>query len=287
MAIIAGGQLDFVEGRFDSMLERCDRGARLLLESCRGVRWDCDVAQMGALRALEELGRIAELHRRLPRLLEEASAYDDLYAEVTFRLFEAFWRISRGEVREARQQAREVLERWGHRVFEIQHLYELRIQAFCDVYDGTPQAGWARVRAAWPKLERSGLLAHRMLRSDALQLRARVVLASGEGVEREVTRAARGPDATGAACLFRAASAARRGDRARSLALLSRAESTYASASMALHVAYAQRRRGELLGGDEGDALIWEADRALESAGIGDPVRWLAVQAPGFETTRR
>ena len=41
------------------MLERCDRGARLLVENCRGVRWDCDVAQMGALRALEELGRRA------------------------------------------------------------------------------------------------------------------------------------------------------------------------------------------------------------------------------------
>jgi hypothetical protein len=292
MSIISGGQLDFIEGRFESMLERCDRGARLLAERCRGVRWDCDVAQMGALRALEELGRVEELRRRLPRLLEEAAAYDDLYAEVTFRLYDAFWSISRGEVQRAREQARDVLERWGREAFEMQHLYELRIQAFCDVYGGAPEAAWARLRAAWPRLERSGLLAHRMLCSDAFQLRARLALAAGQRVEREVERAARRlermgrPDALGASCLLRAASADHAGDSARSLALLSKAETFYANASMALHVAYAQRRRGELLAGDEGDALIWRADRTLAAAGIEDPQRWLELQAPGFRSVR-
>ncbi len=290
MAIIARGQIDFVAGRFTSMLERCDHGGRLLAENCRGVRWDCDVAQMGALRALEELGRLDELRHRLPRLLDEAIAHDDLYAEVTFRLYDAFWRISRGEIEEARQQARDVLERWGREGFEMQHLYELRIEALCDVYAGSPSEGWTRVQAAWPSLERSGLLAHRMLKSDALQLRARVALAAGVRVEREAESAARAlermgrPDAIAAAGLLRAASAARSGDRTRALELLRQSEAGYASASMSLHVAYARRRRGELLGGDEGDALVWTADRVLEAAGILDPTRWLELHAPGFAT---
>jgi hypothetical protein len=51
---------------------------------------------------------------------------------------------------------------------------------------------------------------------------------------------------------------------------------------MALHGSYARRRRGELVGGDEGDALVWEADRALDAAGIKSPDRWLELHAPGF-----
>jgi hypothetical protein len=127
-----------------------------------------------------------------------------------------------------------------------------------------------------------------MLKSDALTLRARVALAAGEDVEREVERTARAlermqrADAIAAACMLRAALARRGGDRPRAQELLERAEASHASASMSLHALYARRRRGELLGGDEGDALVWQADRTLESAGIRDPARWLAVQAPGF-----
>ncbi len=296
MVVISNAQLDFVAGRFEAMLERCDGGAKLLTENCRGVRWDCDVAQMGALRALEELGRVGEIRQRLPQLIEEAIAHDDLYAEVTFRLYDAFWKISRGAIEEARREARDVLERWGRTGFQMQHLYELRIQACCDVYEGAPLQAWARVQADWPALERSRLLAHRMLYSDALQLRARVALAAaGDGApcEREVEPAARAlagmqrADASSAACLLRAALAARAGDRTRALALLGQAEAGYAGAGMSLHVAYAARRRGELIGGDEGDASIWQADRTLEEAGIRQPARWLELQAPGFATPRR
>jgi hypothetical protein len=291
MVVISSSALDFVAGRFEAMLEHCDRGERLLVENCRGVRWDCDVAQMGALRALEELGRVDEIRRRLPRLIDEAIAHDDLYAEVTFRLYDAFWRISHGEIEEARREARDVLERWGRAGFQMQHLYELRILACCDVYEGAPRQAWARVQAEWPALERSRLLAHRMLYSDALQLRARVALAAadaGAPCEREVEPAARRlarmqrPDASAAACLLRAALASRARDRTGALALLGQAEAGYASAGMSLHAAYAARRRGELIGGDEGDASIWQADRTLQSAGIQDPERWLEIQAPGF-----
>jgi hypothetical protein len=288
---ISKAQVEFVDGRFASMLELSDRGGALLVENCRGVRWDCDVAQMAALRALEELGRIDELRRRLPKLIEEAVALDDLYAEVTFRLNDAFWRIPRGEIDEARREADDVLARWSGEGFQVQHFYALRIQACCDVYEGARREAWQRVGEAWPALRRSGLLAHRMLKSDALQLRARVALSAadaGAPAAREVERSARAlqrmqrPDAIAAACTLRAGWAARGGERASALALLARAEAAHADAAMQLHVAYARRRRGELLGGAEGDALVWQADRVLEAAGVRDPGRWLELQAPGF-----
>ena len=293
--ILAGAQADFLAGRFESMLERCDQGARILSENCRGVRWDLDVANMGALRALEELGRIGELRRRLADLIEEAISLDDLYAEVTFRLYDAFWKISRGETDEARSEARDVVRRWGREGYLLQHLYELRIEAYCDVYEGEPHEAWARVEAAWPALERSGLLAHSMLRSDAVQLRAHVALAAAEHlgprVQRETREAARTlermgrKDSIAASCLLRAAAAEGERERPRALALLAQAEASYASAGMTLHVAYCVRRRGELLGGGEGGALAWSADQTLGDAGIVSPSRWLEIQAPGFRVS--
>jgi hypothetical protein len=95
------------------------------------------------------------------------------------------------------------------------------------------------------------------------------------------------PDAVAVACMLRAALAQRRGQRARAVALLTEAEALHGSASMPLHVAYARRRRGELMGGEDGDSLVWEADRSLEEAGIREPQRWLGVLAPGFPPESR
>lgn len=292
MLAIARAQAEFKAGRFVEMLALCDSGAKILVDRCRGVRWDCDVAQMGALRALEELGRVNELRARLATLIDEAVSLDDLYAEVTFCLFEAFWRIAQGEPDEARHEARDVLARWGGTGFQLQHLYELRIHSCCDVYEGRPEEGWRRIEDAWPSLERSGLLAHGMLRSDAAQLRARVALAAADanpaGAHREAERAARllermkRPDATASAAMLRAALLARQGDRNAAMSCLLQAETSYEEARMSLHVAYARRRRGALLGGEDGDALVWSADRALEAAGIRAPERWLELHAPGF-----
>ena len=289
MVSVSNAQLEFVAGHYAAMLELCDRGARVLVENCRGVRWDCDVAQMGAIRALEELGRLEELRGRLPRLIDDAVSLDDLYAEVTFRLYDGYWMISRGEIEHARDTANYVFQRWTSEGFQLQHLYALRIQICCDVYEGAAPEAWRRLCEAWPAIEGSGLLAHRMLKSDALMLRARVALAAeAENRVREVELTARAlermgrADAIAASSMLRAALAARGGDRSRAIALLQRAEELYASASMSLWMAYARRRRGERVGGDEGAALVSGADELLDAAGIVDPPRWLELQAPGF-----
>jgi hypothetical protein len=43
----------------------------------------------------------------------------------------------------------------------------------------------------------------------------------------------------------------------------------------------ARYRLGELLGGDEGQALIQEALEAMTAWGVKNPARWLAVYMPG------
>ena len=57
----------------------------------------------------------------------------------------------------------------------------------------------------------------------------------------------------------------------------------YEKLEMVLHAAAARRRKGELLGGAEGERLATAADAAIRERGILDPIRWLALVAPALD----
>ncbi len=96
-------------------------------------------------------------------------------------------------------------------------------------------------------------------------------------LEKEATRCA-----AASAALLRASLAAARGRPEDALGPLEAAAQGFDAAEMALHAACARRRKGQLLGGDEGQALIAAADEALRSQGIRAPARWAALYVPGF-----
>jgi hypothetical protein len=50
---------------------------------------------------------------------------------------------------------------------------------------------------------------------------------------------------------------------------------------MGLHAAAARRRRGELIGGADGEALVREADAWMRGQDVRDPGRMAALIAPG------
>jgi tetratricopeptide (TPR) repeat protein len=297
MVAISQAQEHFVDGRWEQMLEDCNRGTEILLAHCNGVRWECDIGSMGALRALEELGRILELQHRAVSLLEQAQQLGDVYAEVTFRLYDAFWRIARGEVEEARQGAETAITLWGRESFQLQHLYELRIQACCDLYEGDVASAWKRIESSWGALVASNVLRHPLLASDAHQLRAQAALSLAPKTRRaemltiarrsaHTLASLRRADALAASQRIGAAIANLGGQVSKALTLLVAAQRGYEQAQMPLHAAYVQRRHGELsatAGVAERDA----ADAVMSDCGIKEPERWLAVQAPGFRQGRR
>lgn len=67
-------------------------------------------------------------------------------------------------------------------------------------------------------------------------------------------------------------------DAARSL---SDAERAFEAVDMALYAAVARRRRGELIGGDEGQALVERADDWMRGEGIRNPSGMAMMLAPG------
>jgi hypothetical protein len=54
---------------------------------------------------------------------------------------------------------------------------------------------------------------------------------------------------------------------------------------MATYVAVARIALGNLIGGDDGAALVADAGAALGAQTVADPARWVAMLAPGFRAS--
>jgi hypothetical protein len=295
IAQVTLGQANIFLGDWYEALRLSDAGTDVLGDRCQGVDWERNIGHMGAMRALEELGELAEETRRAERLLRDAQDLGDIYAQVTAGLYVAYGRIAADDTAGARFQAQRAIASWSRSEFHVQHLYALRVDAYCDIYAGDGRTAWRSVNQAWPALVRANLLRFSITRADALKLRARAglaaaldagsdmpaILRSCEHDARVLTREPR-PDAVADAMLIQAGVAAARGQRDRSLEVLEQAIARYDEAGMKLQAASSRRRQGQLFGDDGGRKLMPVADDFMRRQGVRDPDRWLAVHAPGF-----
>jgi hypothetical protein len=81
--------------------------------------------------------------------------------------------------------------------------------------------------------------------------------------------------------LVRAAVASSRGNLKDAITLLASAEAGLEAVDMALYAAAARRRRGELIGGDQGRALVEAANTWMIGQNIKNPDRITAMLTPG------
>ena len=294
--VISMAQVRMLEGRWREMLALCDAGRDALREHCRGVTWEVDGAYAGSFRALEEIGEIKAMGRRADELLRQAEQRGDLYGVVTALLNQALYRLLKRDPVGVRGLARRILASWTPAGFNIQHFYVFRLEAYCDICEGRPSEAWRRIQNTWPKLQRSNLLRHALLRNDSQLLRARTALAvacrdsadrsaMSACAERDAARFAREsrPDMNAHALLIRAGTAALRGDRQKAIRQLTEAARRFEAAGMQLLLALTRRRTGELIGGETGRQLLAQTDEYFQREGITDPQAPLAMYAPGFD----
>ncbi len=289
---VSRGEVLMLAGHCRQAVERCDAGVRRLSQECQGYVLESNVGRAMALRALEELGRMAEMEVRARELRDAAAAVGNRYAETQGSQFIAIARIACGDVAGAREMARHQLAHWSRRGFHIQHFYAERILVLCDLYEGRPEQGWERLRAAEPELRGSGLLRIPLTRTDYLSLRAQLALAcafedpagrsarlrAGTRAVRRLERERRA-DAALHAQLVRAGMASLLGDAPAAVALLDRAIEMGEAGDMALRAACARLRRAEVL---DDDAALEAARAEMRACGVASPERWAAIYAPGF-----
>ncbi|MEJ7813168.1 MAG: AAA family ATPase, partial [Gemmatimonadaceae bacterium] len=294
LAAVTAGSAACMLGDFPRSAELCSRAERILRERCTGVQWELTTCQIFLLTAFAYLGKVGEVVRRMPLLLEAAHDRGNLFEAIELRTRQNFYWLVTDAPEDGRREVAYAMARWTRRGFYRQHYNALLALTQIDLYVGDPTAAWSRLREQWPALSRSLLLRVQLLRCESWHLHARCAIAAAAGqrdgepelrtAERLAVRIARERAAWAApfAPLLRAGVAAVRGDTAAAAAELATAAEGFDAAHMALYAAVSRRQWGQLLGGDQGRQLTANADAFMRAQGIERPERIAAVLAPGF-----
>jgi hypothetical protein len=281
-----------LQGRWQETRAFSEPAEAIFRDHCIGVAWELDTAQLFSLWSLMVLGEIAELSRRWPRLVREADERGDLYAAGTLGTsLMAVVRLGADDPEGALRDLRGVTGRWSRQGFHIQHHNIILAGLSIALYRGDGRAAWDRVVRVGPTYTRSLLLRVQVIRIEMLRLRALAALAAAataadpqplwRAAEQDARRLDRErvPAASVHARLIRAEVAAVRHDESRARTLLAAAVAGFEALEMHLCAAAARRLLGKLWGGDDGRALIAQADAWMTGQEIRNPARMACLYA--------
>lgn len=289
----------YLAGEGSRAVELLDKAEEVLRESGTGVTWEIDSLIHYKYRLLIFLGQLKSVSSDLPALLKDFIERGDIYGESTLRSATGwFMRL----VDDRPDQAREEIERsrsiWNQEGYHLQHYMQLVGAVEMALYRGDNLSAWAVLQEEWPHLVRSMLLqVVEITRSEALHLRCRGALAAAVTLGRDTPQGAKAfktlrkvlrkldkqphPWSKPWARLVRAGLDTLLGEEQSALDHLVAAAAGFDNHQMGLYAAVARRRRGMLLGGDQGRRFIEEADRWMEGQGVKNPERMTDTLAPG------
>jgi hypothetical protein len=296
---LASGTGAFFQGDWKLAQQFLERTEPMLRECASSIAWELDTTYLYHLLALFYLGEVKDLSRRLPQFLKEARERDDLTAATNLRTRVAYiMHLAADNPEQAREEVRQGMARWAHGAFHAQHSWEMYACGEIDLYSGRGRAAWEWVNQKWTPLTRSLLLRIQAVRIESQYLRARSALAAAveqapgdagrralvKRAERDAATLARegAAWATALAQLVEACASTVSGDTERAVSRFERVEAAFRQADMSLHAAVARRRRGELVGGSEGEDLVQEADAWMTAQAIRNPARFAGMLAPGM-----
>jgi serine/threonine protein kinase len=302
------GVAAYCQGRWRQGADLILASEQTLLDECTamGVTWELDSSRFFSLCCQCFLGDIPTIRKRYPELVKEAEERGDVYAATIIRSWPAhFGELSADNPTAASENIRLCLDNWAQAGFHIPNMSsgvalqpgELWTIADIALYERRGSVAWAKVLKTWPILESSLLLHVQLTNVAMLDLRGRAAIAA----------ALESRSATGRRDLLQAAiSAARRiekqktswghalasliragvllaeGNQDEALPTLTSAEISLESLEMPLHAKVACWRRGALIGGTEGEALIASARTWMRDQRIEKPERLGWMLSPGL-----
>jgi hypothetical protein len=296
--LLVTGIAAFLEGQWRESRRLLQEAETLLRERCTGVIWELATARLMSCVSLFFLGELRELGQCLPTLIKNAEERGDLYEATDLRI-----RISHAgllaadDPENARKEVRDAIARWPTSKFYVQHWWSLMAEVEIALYSGESSDALKLMTERWSALRRSLLLRVQYIHIESLFHRAQSALAVAanksvgskdqtrllRGAERDARRIEREKMNWGdpLAQLIRAGIAISRGKVEQAMERLASAEQGFEAAGMCLFAAAARRRRGELIGGDQGKALIADSETWMNSQHIKNSVRMTAMLSPG------
>ncbi|MBI4816523.1 MAG: protein kinase [Deltaproteobacteria bacterium] len=286
MALVAvsRGATSFLSGRWTDAMTQLDRADHQLRDTCTGAFWELALARIFFHGALYFLGKISELSRFVNYHMDEAEIRGDLLQSTSHRIGHSnFVWLAADNPERARRLVDEAMGRWSHSGYHLQHCLALLARARSCIYLGRGTEAFEVVEAEATRLKSSMLTRTQFLRVDVAAARARAALAAAEeggDVGDLISVAAFEADqlddervrwADGLAALTRAGISILKRRDAEALESLERAERIFEETQMALYASVCRFRRGELLGGDAGRALVTAAAEWMRGQAIKNP----------------
>jgi hypothetical protein len=279
MFALCATMIAYMDGRWADSVAMSRRAEQIFRERCVGVPWELATSHMWQANALHYLGELATLQRELPRWIRLAEERGDLYGATTLRTSPGTiaW-LARDDVDGLRDNLRDAMQAWTGTGFHLQHYYELTSQAQADLYAGEPAAGYARIEKKIVQIERAFLTKLQIIRVVIHYLRGRCAV--GAGLRAVAMRDADRLEDEGLGAWGNGLALLIRAGLENSPELYDEAARRCAEASMMLHAAAARWRQGELLGGQQGEALITAARTTMREQEVLRPERMVSVFAP-------
>jgi hypothetical protein len=285
---------------------RCERAEEIAAQGQVSFASERTKLRHFIMDGLLMLGEWREMGRRLPAWREDARRRGDSFAGGFMWVHSYVPCLAADRPDEAEEFIRQAVEEWiPGGGFGVSY-WALYGRCEAALYRGEGRPALDRLRREWSAVkELNGIDFVQFLSVLLVHLRARATLAAASdtppggrlfGPRARLLRAAawdartmeRGRTAwtTPLARLIRAGIANLLGRREESLALLVRAEEEFTAVAMGMYAAAARRRRGQVLGGNEGGALVEAADAWMAGQDVRDPGRVTAMLAPGFPGIR-
>ncbi|WP_145348627.1 serine/threonine-protein kinase [Rosistilla ulvae] len=287
---LSDGVQHWTNGRWQNSLDALIDAEHRLRNQCAGVAWELDTAHTFILWGLFYLGQMDEFSTRSEAWMTQAKQRGDLYAETTHGSFSVpIAKLVHDDPAAGRIAINDALNKWTYPGFHVQHSIALMANTYIDLYCGNGVDAWNRYEQQWPLLKASNLLHVQTIRMFNLHLRSRAALAavaqsgnhiSGRDANAMLARVER--DARSilhskmAYCIphgkhLLAGVAAARGNRETATGLLEQAEQGYLAVDMQIFAAAMRWRRGQLIGGDQGDELIRSGQQAMLAQKVQNP----------------
>jgi hypothetical protein len=294
------GMVSALLGRWLEAFHHMEDANRILGVGVPGVAWELDVIRDFEMELLGWMGRLEELTRGVTAGIHDAEDRGDLFFANSMRigLSNLIW-LKSDEVDHAWSETERAAREWSHGGFHIQHFWNLYAKVQIELYRGAFRAAHVRLHSQWGQLRRSLLLRVQYFRIIMLELRARTTLAAACDLSRTSPGDSRALIAAVERCihklmhervcwaqafgrLLQAGVENVRGNRERTVQLLSTAVEALHSADMTLFATAAEQRLAPLIGGITGTALTARATSWLASQSVAVPHRFITMLTPAF-----
>jgi serine/threonine protein kinase len=280
--------------RFAQALDHVAQGLAILRNEARDASWEVAQSHMVTNHCRILMGNWREL-RHATRDCQEADARGDLYLGLVLRAQAlSFLALVEDRADSAARQAKDAFELQRqaaspvHRF--VQEHSELRVLQYCGKVEEALAAAAAHQKGLVDTLLLGAPIIRLMATETALH---NALLAVERGLEpklhlKQAAQVATTLERSGIAAMIpggrlgRAAIAHAHQQAERTLALLQRAEQGFTDAQREGDAAAVRRRRGQLLGGDEGKALVGAAERWFTEQGVRNIPAICRLLAPGF-----